>query len=110
MRLVTPAPIGEYSEMASVDRAGSQNWADPASDAAGVIAEETLSILLAVDATTAAIDADARRRADAIRRASDETTAPALARLDAMSHDLEALASELDGKARARDARQGHGD
>lgn len=95
--------------MASVDRAGSQNWGDPASDAARVIADEALSIFLAVDATTSQIDADARRRADEIRSATDEATAPALARLAAMSRNLEALATELDDGARERAARRRHG-
>jgi hypothetical protein len=95
--------------MASVDHAGSQNWGDPASDAARVIAEEALSIFHAVDAATSKIDADARRRADLIRRASDERTAPALARLNEMSRSIDALANELDERARERAARQEHG-
>jgi hypothetical protein len=96
--------------MASVDDAGSHSWGDPALDAARVIEEEALSIFLAVDAATSEIDADARRRADAIRRASHDATAPALARLDAMSRTFDALAEELDERARTRAARQGNGD
>lgn len=91
--------------MASVDHAGSQNWGDPASDAARVISEEALSIFHAVDAATSKIDAEARRRADLIRRAGEETTAPALARLHAISRDFDALAEELDERAEER----GHG-
>jgi hypothetical protein len=96
--------------MASIDHAASQNWGDPVSDAARVIADEALSIFLAVDAATSEIDAEARRRAETIRRASDERTAPALARLEAMSRDFDALAEELDERVRERAARQGHGD
>jgi hypothetical protein len=95
--------------MASVDHAGSQNWGDPASDAARVIAEEALSIFRAVDAATSQIDAEARRRADLIRRAGDESTSSALARLNAMSRDFDALANELDERARERAMRRGHG-
>jgi hypothetical protein len=93
-----------------MDDAGSHNWGDPASDAARVIEDEALSIFLAVDAATSEIDADARRRAELIRRASDEATVPALARLDAMSRTFDALVEELDERARTRAAREGNGD
>lgn len=85
-----------------MDDAGSRNWGDPALDAARVIEEEALSIFLAVDAATSEIDADARRRAELIQRESDEATAPALARLDAMSRTFDALAEELDERAMRR--------
>jgi hypothetical protein len=88
--------------MASVDDAGSHDRGDPASDAARVIEEEALSIFLAVDAATSEIDADARRRAELIQRSSVEATAPALARLDAMSRSFDALAAELDERAMRR--------
>ena len=96
--------------MASIDHAASQSWGNPASDAARVIADEALSIFRAVDAVTSQIDADARRRASLVRRASEETTASALAHLNAMSHDFDALANELDGRARQRAVRREHGD
>jgi len=82
---------------------------DPAAYAARVIADEALSIFLAVEARTSEIDAGARQVADEIRRRADEATAPALARLEAMSRDLEELATELDGAANERAARRGHG-
>jgi hypothetical protein len=82
---------------------------DPAAYAARVIADEALSIFLAVEARTSEIHAGARQWADETRRRADEATAPALARLEAMSRDLEALATELDGAANERAARREHG-
>ena len=75
---------------------------DPAHDAARVITEEAMSILLAMEARAAELDADARREADEIRHEADEATAPALVRLRAMARDLEALTADLDDTARAR--------
>jgi hypothetical protein len=79
---------------------------DPAHDAARVITEEAMSILLAVEARAAELDADARREAEEIRREADQATAPALVRLRAMARDLEALATDLDDAVRARAERR----
>ena len=82
---------------------------DPAAYAARMIADEALSIFQAVEARTCEIDVGARQWAEEIRGRANEATAPALARFDAMSRDLEELATELDGAVNERAARRGHG-
>jgi hypothetical protein len=90
---------------------GPETWRmrDPAAFAASVIADQTLSIFRAVEATTSDIDAGGRRDAQEIMRRSDEVIGPAKARLEAMSLDLEALAHELDRPAAERAAEDRRG-
>jgi hypothetical protein len=82
---------------------------DAASLAAQVITEQALSIFQAVEARTSEIDAHARRRAEEIVRQADAAATPAIARLEALSRDLEALSTELDRTAEQRAARRARG-
>jgi hypothetical protein len=82
---------------------------DPADEAARLIAEEALSILLAVDTRAAEIGADARRRAAEIRRRADRAAEPALACLRAIALELEAVVAGLDDAASERTGRRGRG-
>jgi hypothetical protein len=92
-------------------RFGPETWRmrDPAAFAESVIADQTLSIFRAVEATTSDIDLGGRREAGDILRRRDEVIRPAKARLEAMSLDLEALALELDRTAAERAAEDGRG-
>jgi hypothetical protein len=78
---------------------------DPAASAARVIADEVLSIFEAVRARTMAISADARREAE---ERGGSATGRALAKLEAISNDVQALARELGDVAAERAARSGH--
>jgi hypothetical protein len=88
--------------MASSGRPASGNGLnDPVACAGRLITDEVVSILQAVDAQTAAMQAAARERASRIR--NREPAAAGLARLKAIVRDLDTLAAELE----ARTARSG---
>jgi hypothetical protein len=77
---------------------------DPAACAARVIAVEALSIFEAAEARALEIEARGRRHADDLMDDADEGVARALAHLDSIRRDLEALAAYLDDRL----PRRGH--
>jgi hypothetical protein len=82
--------------------------ADAAAWAAEVTAQEALSVLEAVAARAAEIDAHARREAVELRLRTRASTAGALGRLDAIDAELEALATELRRRTAARTTARAH--
>jgi hypothetical protein len=82
---------------------------DPATFAARVIEEQSLSIFAAVEAATSEIETRARRETEDILGGANEAIAPAKARLDAISRSLEALSRQVDRAAEDRAAGRSRG-
>jgi hypothetical protein len=82
--------------------------ADSAAWAAEVTAQQAMSVLDAVVARAAEVDAHARREAVGLRLRTRAATAGALGRLDAIDAELEALALEIRRRTDTRSTTRDH--
>lgn len=107
--MASPGRLGSEDLISLGDQGDDDGFleaSDPAGTAARLVAEEVVSILQAVEARTAQIEAMARREAEAIRRAAARAGEDAAARFGAITRELDALMEEL-GEREAR-RRDGH--